>query len=127
MSYFFFLYRAKESLPRNLALGTFGELQIASSTKVNLLYLLYSMARRCCLLHLIKENSLLKIFPRTLILKAQVSLYLLSLLKLICKLHNIYLTPMMVKKSHNEPNSSKASGPDSIPVVVLKNWEPELS
>ena len=33
---------------------TFGELLIVFSMKVNLLYLLYSMARRCCLLHLTK-------------------------------------------------------------------------
>ena len=50
------------SLPRNLALGTFGELLIVFSTKVNLLYLIYSIAQRCCLLHLIKENCFLKIF-----------------------------------------------------------------
>ena len=41
-------------LPRNLALVTFAELLIVFSTKVKLLYLLYSKARRCCLLHLIK-------------------------------------------------------------------------
>ena len=52
-------------LPRNLALGTFGELLIVFSTKVNLLYLLYSTDRRCCLRHLIKQNYLLKTFPRT--------------------------------------------------------------
>ena len=40
------------SLPRNLAPGTFGELLIVFSTKGNLLYLLYSTARKCCLLHL---------------------------------------------------------------------------
>ena len=50
------------SLPRNLALRTFGKLPIVFSTKVNLLYLLYSMARRFCLLHLIKQNYLLEIF-----------------------------------------------------------------
>ena len=49
------------SLPRNLALGTFGELSIVFSTKVNLLYLLYSTDNRCCLLHLVKQNC----FPRT--------------------------------------------------------------
>ena len=38
------------------------ELLIVFSTKVNLLYLLYSTGRRCCLLHLIKQNCLLKIF-----------------------------------------------------------------
>ena len=41
-------------LPRNLALQIFGKLLIVFSTKENLLYLLYSMAQRSCLLHLIK-------------------------------------------------------------------------
>ena len=49
-------------LPRNLALVTCGELLIVFSTKVNLLYLLDSTTRRCCLLHLRKQNCLLKIF-----------------------------------------------------------------
>ena len=49
-------------LPRNLALVTSGELLIVFTIKVNLLYLLYSTGRRCCLLHLIKQNFLLKIF-----------------------------------------------------------------
>ena len=39
--------------------------------------------RKCCLLHLIKQNCLLKTFLRTVILKTQVSLYLFSLLELI--------------------------------------------
>ena len=68
-------------LLRNLALVTF-ELLIVFSKKVNLLYLLYSMAWRCCLLHLIKQNCLLITFLRTLIL-TEVSLYLFSLLELI--------------------------------------------
>ena len=71
------------SLPRNLALGTFGELLIVFSTKVNLLYLLYSTDRRCCLLHLIKQNYLLKTSPRTQILMTLISLYLFFILELI--------------------------------------------
>ena len=43
------------------------------------------------------------------------------------KLYNIYLTPKMVKKVLMNLDSSKASGPDCILVVVLKNGEPELS
>ena len=42
-------------------------------------------------------------------------------------LHNISITPKMVKKVITNLDSSKASGPDCIPVVVLKNCEPELS
>ena len=56
------------SLSRNLALRTFGELPIILSIKVNLLYLSYSTTWRCCLLHLIKQNCLVKTFLRTLIL-----------------------------------------------------------
>ena len=43
------------------------------------------------------------------------------------KLHNISVTPKMVKMVIMNLDSSKASGPDYIPVVVLKNCEPELS
>ena len=43
-------------LPRNLALETFSKLPIVFSKKVDLLYLLYPMALRCFLLHLIKQN-----------------------------------------------------------------------
>ena len=43
------------------------------------------------------------------------------------KLHNISVTPMMVKKVIMNFDLSKASGPDCISVVVLKNCEHELS
>ena len=43
------------------------------------------------------------------------------------KLHNISVTPKMVKKVIMNLDLSRASGPDCIPVVVLKNCEAELS
>ena len=43
------------------------------------------------------------------------------------KLHNISVTPKMVKKVIMNLDLTKASGPDCIPVVVIKNCEPELS
>ena len=43
------------------------------------------------------------------------------------KLHNICVTPKMVKKVIANLDLSKASSPDCIPVAVLKNCEPELS
>ena len=43
------------------------------------------------------------------------------------KLHSISITPKMVKKVILNLDSSKSSGPDGIPVVVLKNCEPQLS
>ena len=114
------------SLPRNLALGTFAKLSIVFLTKINLLYLLYSSARRCCLLHLIKQNCLLKTFLKTRILMTQVSLPVFPF-RTNRKLHNIFVTVKMVKKVITNLDLSKASGPDCIPVVVLKNCEPELS
>ena len=114
-------------LPRNLALGTSRELLIVFSTKVKLLYLLYSMAKRFCLLYLIKQNCMLKTFLRTLILMSWISPYLLFTSRTNLKLHNISITPNMVKKIITNFDSSKTPGLDCIPVVVLKNCEPKLS
>ena len=43
------------------------------------------------------------------------------------KLHNISVSPKMVKKVIMNLDLSKASGRDCILVVVLKNYEPEFS
>ena len=43
------------------------------------------------------------------------------------KQHNISVTPKMIKKVIKNLDLSKASGPDCIPMVVLKNCEPKLS
>ena len=43
------------------------------------------------------------------------------------KLHNISVTPKMVRKVTMNLDMSKPSGLDCIPVVVLKNCEPKLS
>ena len=110
------------SLPINLAVKTFGELVTLFSREVNLLYILYSTDQRCCLLYLIKPNYLLKTFLTTLTLMTQVFHSRTNL-----KLHNISVTPKMVKKVITNFDSSKASCPDCIPVVLLKNCEPELS
>ena len=42
-------------------------------------------------------------------------------------LHNISVTSTLIKKFITNTDLSKASGPDCIPVVVSKNYEPELS
>ena len=39
---------------------------------------------------------------------------------------NISVTPKMVEKVIKNLDSSKASGPDGVHMVVLKNCEPEL-
>ena len=82
------------SLPRNVALRTCGKFPVVFSTKVNLLYLLCSTTRRCCLLYLMKRNCLLKTFLSNPILMMQLSLYLLFLSELIWNC----ITLKMVKK-----------------------------
>ena len=72
----------------------------------------------------VKQNYLLKNFPRSL--DSGISLPVFSS-KTNPKLHNISITPKMVKKVITNLDSSKVSGPDCIPVVVLKNCESELS
>ena len=114
-------------LPRNLALRTFDKLPIVFSTKANLLYLLYSTAPRYCLLYLIKQNCLLKTFLRTLILIISGMSLPVFPSRTNPKLHNISVTPTMVKKVITNLDFSNASGPNFIPVVILKNCEPKLS
>ena len=43
------------------------------------------------------------------------------------KLYNISVSPKMVRKIIMNFDLSKASCPDCIPVVILKNCEPDLS
>ena len=88
----FSLKQTSPSLPRNLAFRTFGKLLIVFSTKVNLL-----VAPRCGLLHLIKQNCLLKTFLITLILMMGISLSVFPS-RTNPKLHNISITTKMVEK-----------------------------
>ena len=118
--------RKSTLLPRNLALRTFGELLIVFSTKVNLLYLLYSMAWRCCLLHLIKQNCFWNFFKKSNLEYFGISLPAFPS-RINRKLHNISVTPKVVKKVVTNLDSSKAPGPDCVPVFGMKNLELELS
>ena len=91
--------------------------------KVNLVYFPYVMALKSCFLHLMKQNWLLKSFLGTLNLMTQVLFHLLCFLELIWKWRSFKL----VKKLISHPDSSKASGPDFIPMMVSKNCGSELS
>ena len=85
------------------------------------------MGRRCCLLHLIKQNCLLQSFSlNSNFDDPGISLPVFPS-RTNLKLHNISVTPKMVRKVIMNLDLSKASGPDCIPVVVLKTCEPELS
>ena len=67
-----------------------------------------------------------KNFPKNSNLMTRISLHVFPS-RTNLKLHNISVIPKMVKKVITNLDSSKASGPPSIPVLVLKNFEPELS
>ena len=43
------------------------------------------------------------------------------------KLHNVFVSPKIVKKVIMNLDLSKRPGPDCTPVVVLKNYEPDTS
>ena len=94
--------------------------------KVNLLYFLYSMAQRCCLLHLIKQVVCKKLNYKNSNDDSGISLPVFPS-RTNLELHIISVTPKVVKKVITNLDSSKVSGPISIPVVVLKNCESELS
>ena len=84
------------------------------------------MVLRRFLRHLINQNFLLRTSRRTLIFLNQVSLPSFSC-RINLKLYNILATPKLVKKVITSFDLLKASGPDYIPVVVLKKCDPEFS
>ena len=89
------------------------------------LYFLYSTGWRCCLVHLIK-----KLFPENFSKNSNLDASGISLSVFLTrtnlKLHNISVTPKMGNKTIMNLDLSRTSGPDCIPVVVLKNCRPEL-
>ena len=115
------------SLSRNLALRTFGELLIMFSKKVNLLN--SSIQKPAEVLSSAFDKA--KLFAENFSKNSNLDDSGISLpvfpFRTNLKLHNISVTPKMVKKVIMNLDLSKASGPDCIPVVVLKNCEPELS
>ena len=110
----------QESTSQNLGFRQFWRIANRVLNKGEFAVPLLFNGPKCCLLNLIKQNYLLKIFLRTLILMTQVSLYLFFLSRTNLKLH-ISVTLKIVKKVITNLDSSKASGPDCIPVLVLEN------
>ena len=91
-------YDNKTKLERNLALGTLGKLLMVFLTKVNLLYLLYSMVRRYCFAAFDKAILFTKIFSKNSNLDGLgISLPVFPS-RTNLNLHNISATPKMVKK-----------------------------
>ena len=95
------------------------------STRVNLLYLLYGPKALSSASD--KAKVLAKNFSKNSNLDDSVISIPVFPPRTNLKLHNIAVTPKMIKKVIPKLDSSKASSPDCIPVMVLKNCEPELS
>ena len=103
------------SLPRDLALGTFGELLIVFSTKL-ICYILYSSA-----------SDITKLFTKNFSKNpnfddSEISLPIFPS-RTNLKLHHVFVTGKVVKRVIMNLASSKVSGP----VVVLRNCDPKLS
>ena len=101
------------ALPRSLALATFGQLVMLLSTKENLQHLLHLMNLRYCFL-LIKQNYLLKTFPRTQNLDDSGITFPAFPSRTNLKLHNIHLTPDLVKKVITTLDLPNLSVPDEM-------------
>ena len=95
----------------NLTHMIFGELLIVFSRNVNLLYRIYLMLLRCCLLHL--TNKIVENFSQNSTLE-DLGISLLVKITLV----KIVITNL---------DLSKASSSDCVLVVVLKNCESEVS
>ena len=122
------LKQKSPSLPRNLALGDFWQIansvlnkgKSAITPLFNRLEVLSSASDKAKLFaNNFSKNSILD--------DSGISLPVFFPSRTNLKLHNISITPKMVKKVITNLDSSKASGPDCIPVMVLKNYESELS
>ena len=112
------LKQKSPSLPRNLALGTFGELLIVFSTKVNLLYLLCSTDWRCCQCVSDKVKRFAENFSNNSNLNDTGISLPIFLSRTNLTLHNISVTPKIVKKVITNLDLSSASGPICIPVLI---------
>ena len=114
------------SLSRNFALGTFGEFLIVFSTGKSPIPPLFNGLEV-----LSSASDKAKLFAKNFSKNSNLDDSGISLpvfpSRTNLKLRNMSITPRMVKKVTTNLDSSKASGPDCIPVVVLKNFDPELS
>ena len=115
------------SLPRNLTLETFGKLILVFPTKVkSAIPPLFNgpevLSSACNKAKLFAKNF----FKNSNLDDSDISLPVFSS-RTNLKLHNISVSPKMVRKVITNIDFSKASGPDCIPVAVLKIYKPELS
>ena len=121
------LKQKNPSLSRNLALGTFGELPIVFLTKdKSAVHPLFNSPEV-----LSSASDKAKLFAENFSKNSNLDYSGISLpvfpSRTNLKLHNVSVTPKMFKKVIMNLDLSKVSGPDCIPLVVLKSCESELS
>ena len=121
------LKQKSPSLPRNLALGTFW--QIANSVLNKGRSAIPPLFNGPEVLSSASDKA--KLFAKNFSKNSNLDDFGISFpvfpSRTNLKLHNISITHKMVKKVITNLDSSKAYGRDCIPVVLLKNCEPELS
>ena len=114
------------SLPRNLVFGSFGKLPIVLNKDKSAIPSLFDGPDM-----LFSASYKAKLFAEDFSKNSNLDDSGISLpvfpSRTNLKLHNISVTSKMVKKVIMNLDLSKASGLDCIPVVVLKNYKPELS
>ena len=92
----------------------------------NLIYLLHLMSLMCCLLHLIRQ-CFFEIFSKISNLDDSVISLSSFCSRTKLKLHNIPLTLKLDKKVITNLDYSGVPGFLSLPVLVLRNCEPNLN
>ena len=109
-----------------MALSTFGKLPSVLNKGKSAIPLLFNSLKV-----LFSASDKAKLFPKNFSKNSNLDASGMSLpafpFRTNLKLHNISLTLKLVKEFITNLISSKTSGPDSIPVVVLKSDEPELA
>ena len=121
------------SLPRNLVLVTFGELLIVFLANLLIVYKgKFAIPPRFSGLEVLSSASdKAELFAENFSMNSNLDdpgIFLLVFpSRTNLRLHNSSVTPKMVKKVIMNLHSSKVSGPECIPMVVLRNCEPELS
>ena len=121
------LKQKSPSLPRYLALRSFGKLPIVfSKTGKSAIPPLFNSLKVFSSAS-DKAKLFAKNFSKSSNLDDSVIFLPVSHSRTNLKLHNISVTPRQFKKVKTNLDSSKFSGSDCIPVVVLENYDPELS
>ena len=120
------LKRSSSSLPRNLALGTFGELLSILNKSESAILTFFSSPEELSSAS-DKATFFAKNFSKNSNLDDSAISFLVFPSRTNSKLHNASIAPKIAKTFIKNLDSSNMSGCDCSTVLVLKNYVPELS